>query len=84
MLEVIHALWAVIKVLGVLGVILTAIITMYALKEGLIEAVVGFGSIFFLIIFLGWHEIVGEQFMVSFLLAIITGLVIAFIVWATR
>ena len=84
MSDVIQALWAVIKLLGVFGTILTAIITMYALKEGLIEAATGFGAIFFLIIFFGWHEFLGEAFMVSFLLAIITGLTIAFIVWATR
>ena len=82
--EMIQAVFAVIKLLGVFGVILTAIITMYALKEGLVETAIGFGAIFFLIIFFGWNEIVGRQFMMSFMLAIVTGITIAFIFLANR
>ena len=81
MLEMIQALWAVVKVLGVLGLIISAIVIYVSIKEGLIQTAIGFGSIFFLIILFGWHEFLGEQFMVTFMLAIVVGIAIAFFIW---
>jgi hypothetical protein len=82
--ETIQAVWALLKVLGVFGTVLSGVVVLYALKEGVVEAATGFGAIFFMFIFLGWDKFVGMQFMMSFMLAIVVGLVIAVIFWANR
>jgi len=54
------------------------------MQEGLVPAATGFVGLFFLICFLGWDKFLGDEFMAKFMIAILTGLGIAFFIWQAR
>ena len=84
MKEFFTVLWNFVWGMGLFGMMMIVVVASCALKEGLVVAATGFGAIFFLILFFGWDKIIGEEAMVRFLIAIVTGLIIAFFVWANR
>jgi len=72
--------WAIVKNMH-LWLILSAFVTLMAMKEGLIQVAVGFAGLFFLILFLGWDKILGDYIMVHGMIAVGLGLLIAFFIW---
>jgi len=84
MSEFFTVLWNFVCGMGLLGMIGIVIVIYCALDQGLVLAAVGFASIFFLICFFGWNEFFGEEFMAKFMIAVGTGLLIAFFVWQVR
>ena len=83
LLEVVNVIWSLITNLH-LWLILTALVAAMAAKEGVIEITVGFAGLFFLILMLGWDELIGEYVMVHALIAIGLGLAVAFFIWLAR
>jgi hypothetical protein len=83
LIEMLEFIWIIVKNLH-LWLILTAIATMYTLQEGVIEASVGFASLFFLIFFFEFHEVLGEYIMSYSGIAIGLGLFIGFCIWLLR
>ena len=73
-------IWAILVNMH-LWLILSAIITVLALRDGLIQVAIGCCSIGFLIIFFKWDVILGEYFMTRSMVAVGLGLIVAFFIW---
>ena len=78
--ETCEIIWIIIKNMH-LWLILSAIVTIMALREGLIQIAIGFGALFLLILMFKWDVILGEYIMTRSMIAIGLGLIIAFFVW---
>jgi cytochrome b len=83
MLELIEITWSLITNMH-LWLILTALVAAMAAKEGVMEITIGFVGLFFLILMLGWDELLGEYVMVNALIAIGLGLMVAFFIWLAK
>ena len=84
MSEFLTVLWNFVCGMGILGMLGILFVAYYALQEGLVPAATGLVSIFFLILIFGWEEFLGEEFMVKFIIAVLTGLGIAFFIWQAK
>ena len=78
--ETFDIIWAIVVNMH-LWLILSAIVTVMALREGLIQVAIGFGSLFFFILMMGWDKILGKYVMVHGMIAIGLGLIVSFFIW---
>ena len=84
MSEFFTVLWNFISGMGILGMLMIVFVIYCCLKEGLIPAAVFFAGLFFTILFFGWDKFLGEDFMVKFGIACLTGFLICFFYWVAR
>ena len=84
MSEFFTVLWNFVCGMGILGMLGILFVVYYCMQEGLIPAATGFVGLFFLICFLGWDKFLGDEFMAKFMIAVLTGLGIAFFIWQAR
>ena len=82
-IELFELIWILVKNLH-LWLILTAFATFFTLKEGVIEAAVGFAGLFLLIIMFKFDEVLGKYIMSYGGIAIGLGLFIGFCIWQAR
>ena len=81
--EMFELIWILVKNLH-LWLILTAFATIYTLKEGVIEATIGFASLFLLIFMFQIEDVLGKYIMSYSGIAIGLGLFIGFFIWQAR
>jgi hypothetical protein len=83
MLETLQFLWLIVKILHV-WLILSAAITVMALKEGLVQVAVVFGGLFVMLLYFNRDEYLSIETISRICLALIVGLVVAFCIWVMR
>jgi hypothetical protein len=83
MLETLQFLWLIVKILHV-WLILSAAITIMALKEGLVQVAVVFGGLFVMLLYFNQDEILSIETVSRIFLALIVGLVVAFCIWVMK
>ena len=84
MLETLQFLWLIVKVLHV-WLILSAAITVMALKEGLVQVAVVFGGLFIMLLCFNHDEcLLSIETISRICLALIVGLVVAFCIWVIK
>ena len=80
MLETLEFIWLIIKILHV-WLILSAAITVMALKEGIVQVAVVFGGLFLMLL---CFEIFSDETISRIFLALVVGLVVAFSIYILR
>ena len=83
MTEIFELIWVIVVNMH-LWLIISAIVTVMALRDGLIQIAVGFAGLFLFVLMQGWDKIIGEYIMVHLMIAIGLGLIIAFFIWQAR
>ena len=83
MLEALEFLWTITKILHV-WLILSAAITIMALKEGIIQVAVVFGGLFVMLLCFNRDEYLSIETISRICLALIVGIVVACFIWLVR
>ncbi len=84
LLDALEFIWLIVKTLH-FWLILSALITATALREGLIEVTVGFGAVFIFLSYLySKGSFLSIDIFARIVLAIIVGLFIAYFIWLAK
>jgi hypothetical protein len=83
MLEFLGFIWTIVKVLH-LWLILSAAITVMALKEGIISVAVAFGGVFIMLLYLDCSNFLSIGTQSRIFLALVVGLIVAFFIWLAK
>ena len=84
LLDALEFIWLIVKTLH-FWLIISAIVTATALREGLIEVTVGFGAVFIFLSYLySKDSFLSIDIFARIVLAIIVGLFIAYFIWLAK